>query len=196
TSACEPFTVKAPTTVTTTVIDEAISAAWSGSEKTGASAHDTATVGGQGATPATGTITYSLFSNGSCTAPATSSQPVTLNANGTVPNSSSTGALAAGSYSFRASYGGDTGYAASTASCEAFSVAVAATTVTTTVIDNLTGLTWSNTEVPGSTAHDTAVIGGQQPGVAASGTVTYSFFTNGSCTTPASTTQTVIVTSA
>src|SRR4029077_6429305 len=51
-----------PTTLATTVIDEATGLAWTNAEQTGASAHDTASVVGlQTGLPATGTVTYSLF---------------------------------------------------------------------------------------------------------------------------------------
>src|SRR5439155_1358562 len=191
---CEPLTVaKATSTTSTTVIDDATSATWSGSEHTGASAHDTATIGGQvSGFPASGTVTYSLFTNGACSGTATSTQNVTVNANGSVPTSSSTGALAGGSYAFRASYGGDGNYTTSTGACEPFTVATSATTVSTSVIDEATSAAWSGTEQTGATAHDTATIGGQVSGFPAGGTVIYSFFTNGACTgTPA--TQTVTV---
>src|SRR5439155_4790392 len=190
---CEPLTVaKATSTTSTTVIDDATSATWSGSEHTGASAHDTATIGGQvSGFPASGTVTYSLFTNGACSGTATSTQNVTVNANGSVPTSSSTGALAGGSYAFRASYGGDSNYTTSTGACEPFTVATSATTVSTSVIDEATSAAWSGTEQTGATAHDTATIGGQVSGFPAGGTVIYSFFNNGACTGTAASTQTV-----
>ena len=43
-----------------------------------------------------------------------------------------TGALAAGSYAFQATYGGDANYSGSTGACEPFSVAPAAATLSTT----------------------------------------------------------------
>src|SRR5438105_2873083 len=66
----------------------------------------------------------------------------------------------------------------------------AATVTTTTVIDNTTGLPWTNTEQTGSSAHDTDVI---TPSGVPTGSVVYYFFTNGNCTTPASTTEAVTV---
>src|SRR5260370_1259958 len=62
TSRCEPFSVGKPATQTaTTVFDAATNAAWSGTESTGASAYDTATVSGQqdGIVP-TGMVTYTF----------------------------------------------------------------------------------------------------------------------------------------
>src|SRR5439155_1610545 len=166
TATCEPFGVaRVASTVATVVFDNATGLAWSGSEHTGASAHDTATIGGQvSGFPASGTVTYSLFTNGACSGTATSTQNVTVNANGSVPASSSTGALAGGSYAFRASYGGDGNYTTSTGACEPFTVATSATTVSTSVIDEATSAAWSGPEQTGATAHDTATIGGQVSG--------------------------------
>src|SRR5439155_10554846 len=178
--------------VSTTVIDNGTGLAWTDSEIPGASGHDTASIGGQqGGIAAGGTVTYSLFSNSGCTGTATASQQVTVNGDGTVPNSSGTGPLAAGSYAFQAVYSGDSNYGGSTSSCESFTVVAAATTVDTTVIDDGTGLPWNGTATTGASAHDSATVTGQQTGFPAGGTVIYSFFNNGSCSGTATTTQTV-----
>jgi hypothetical protein len=108
--------------VHTTVFDAVTKQAWSGTEKAGAVAFDTATVTGvPGMTP-TGSVTYSFFTNGTCAGPATNSHTVSLSG-GTTPNSNSTGSMAAGSYSFQASYSGDDNYMGSTSACEPFAVA-------------------------------------------------------------------------
>src|SRR5207244_8010831 len=113
TGPCEAFGVATTlTTVTTTVIDNATGLAWSGSELTGAAAHDTAVINGQGVIAATGSVTYSFFANTGCTGTPTT-QTVVVNSSGGVPDSNSTGALAAGGYAFRAAYGGDVNYSAS-----------------------------------------------------------------------------------
>src|SRR5207244_1427421 len=102
---------------------------WSGTEQTGATAHDTATIGGQrGGIAAGGTVTYSRFSNASCTGTAATTQMVTVSATGSVPDANSTVALATGSYAFQASYSGSANYGASTSPCEPFSVAAATPT--------------------------------------------------------------------
>jgi hypothetical protein len=182
--------------VATTVIDNATGHAWTNSELVGASAHDTASISGQLAgTAASGTVTYSLFHNGSCTAPAATTQAVIVSATGGVPGSNSTGSLVKGSYAFRASYSGDPNYSAATGPCEAFSVGLVAVTVRTVVIDEAIGTAWKNTEQWGASAHDTATVNGQRTGIAATGTVTYSLFRNGACAAPAASTQPVTVTS-
>ena len=109
-------------TTTTGLISDATGIAPTGTEVTGASFHDTATVSGASGIP-TGTVTYSLFDNGTCVGTAAVIQaPVTISLVGAVPNSASTGALAAGSYSFDATYSGDTTYTGGTSACEPFSV--------------------------------------------------------------------------
>ena len=172
-------------TLSTTVYDGTSGVSWSGSEVTGANAYDTSTISNDGTNSPTGRVTYSFFDNGTCTAPATSTDPVTLvpetAPNSTVPNSSPTAALSAGSYSYQASYGGDTNYNPTDSSCEAFTVK-ATPTVSTLVVK-------SGSE-PGSTAHDTATVTGIG-GITPTGTLTYSFFENGLCTAPATSTDLV-----
>ncbi len=116
------FTVSRISSTTSTVFDAATNAAWTNTEVAPASAYDTATVTGSGPTP-TGTVTYTFFTNGACNGTGTSAGTVTLTSTGAVPNSNTEGPLAAGSYSFRASYSGDSNYGPSTGACEPFNVA-------------------------------------------------------------------------
>jgi hypothetical protein len=185
---CYPSRVATDTTTTTTVNDAASNASWSGTEATGASAYDTATVVGHGSIIPTGTVTYLFFTNGSCTAPPTTTQNVTLNT-GAVPNSGTVGPLATGSYSYEAAYGGDIDYDASPVSaCEPFTVAGATPTTATAVDDATSNAPWDGSEVTGASAYATATVTGNT-GIAPTGTVTYWFFTDGSCSAPPSTTQ-------
>ena len=208
TSACEPFSVRTggvravtSTTTATTVIDAATKAAWSGSETSGASAYDTATVTTSNGFTATGTVSYSFFSNGTCAGTPGATDTVTVNADGTVPNSSTEGPLAGGSYAFQATYSGDSNYAGSTSACEPFSVrtggvrAVTSTTTATTVIDAATKAAWSGSETSGASAYDTATVTTSN-GFTATGTVSYSFFSNGTCAGTPGATDTVTLTAA
>lgn len=117
------FASMATPSVSSTVDDAATGSGWLGYETPGSKAFDTVSLGGlvAGLTP-TGSVTYSLFDNGSCTAPAASTQTMSLNANGSVPASADTAALQAGSYSYQASYSGDSNYNMVTGSCEPFTV--------------------------------------------------------------------------
>src|SRR5205823_4289984 len=66
-----------------------------------------------GAVTPTGTVTYSIFNESTCTTPATAAQisgqpaAVTVNANGTIPDSANVTFNAAGTYYWQAVYGGD-----------------------------------------------------------------------------------------
>ncbi len=193
-SACEPFTVtQAATTTATTVDDAGTSTPWAGTEVTGASAYDTATVSGSGSITPTGTVTYSFFTNSSCAGSPNTTEDVTLNS-GAVPNSSTVGPLATASYSFDATYGGDGNNQASVSACEPFTVTQAATTTATTVDDAGTSTPWAGTEVTGASAYDTATVSGSGS-ITPTGTVTYSFFTNSSCSGSPNTTEDVTLNS-
>ena len=134
--SCDPIVV-GPTgsTTSTTVHDASTNGPWSGTEVTGASAYDTSTVTAINGIQPTGSSTYSFFSNGTSAGTATSTQTVTL-AGSFVPNSSSQGPLAAGTYSFDATYNGDSNYNAGTNSCEPVRrLAPTGSTTSTTVYD-------------------------------------------------------------
>jgi hypothetical protein len=115
------LTVIGVPTVSSVVDDGATGSGWAGTEVAGATAEDAATVTGDGGTP-TGTVTYTLYDNGTCSSPSAGTQTVALTA-GVVPASSVTAALGAGSYSYQAAYSGDVNYTAATAKCETFAVA-------------------------------------------------------------------------
>ena len=178
-SVCEPFNIGQLTpTISTIVLDASTNAAWSGSEVTGTSANDTATVSGSGPTPS-GTVTYTFYANGGCTglgAP----EAVTM-ANGAVPHSSSTSALGAGSYSYKAHYSGDTNYLAVDSVCETFGLAKAFPTIVTDVSDATTNGHWSGSETTGAVAFDTATVTGVT-GLTPSGAVRYTFYGAADCT--------------
>jgi uncharacterized repeat protein (TIGR01451 family) len=180
TGDCEPFNVaQGSTSTATTVFDAATNAAWTGAESTGAAAYDTATVTASPFT-ATGTVSYTFFTNGSCNGTGSDAGTVTLSA-GNVPNSDTTAALPAGSYSFQATYSGDSNYIGSTGPCEPFSLGVPPTTTSTTVFDAGTNAAWTGTESTGASAYDTATVSGQQGQIVPTGTVTYQLFSGLDC---------------
>ncbi|MDX6479890.1 MAG: hypothetical protein QOG85_400 [Gaiellaceae bacterium] len=110
-----------PTSPTAAVYDGATSQSWTGNEPVGATAFAKATVTGQGIVP-TGSVTYNLFANGTCSGAAASSQQVPLNADGSVADSNVSSPLMVGSYSFNAAYSGDSAYASSVSACQPFSL--------------------------------------------------------------------------
>ena len=106
---------------------------------------------------------------------------VSLNSDGTIPNSSTIADFASGSYSYQASYSGDGDYAASgPGACEPLSVEMSTATVDTTVDDAATNNPWSGTEKAGASAYDTSTVTGVA-GIAPTGTISYTFWANGTC---------------
>ncbi len=124
TSSCEPFSVAVgPTTVSTTLhyasTGTVIPVGSFVPQNT--SVYDTSTINGQvSGFTASGTVVYSFFLNGSCTVPPAWTQTVTVNSNGTVPQSNATGPLPSGMYAFQATYSGDSNYSGNTSPCEPF----------------------------------------------------------------------------
>jgi hypothetical protein len=120
--------IKANTSTTVAVEDAATSSPWSGTEVAGASAYANSTVspvGSSGGPTPTGTVTYTIFSSGTCSGPPLGNSVVSL-VSGAVPKSSTFGPLATGTYSFEAAYSGDNDYNSSSSSCASFSVNKAA----------------------------------------------------------------------
>ncbi|HEY5250787.1 MAG TPA: Ig-like domain repeat protein, partial [Acidimicrobiales bacterium] len=92
------------------------------SVSSGTSVTDLATVSGSagGASP-TGTVTFTFFTNATCTGKGTAAgKNVTLV--GGMATSNSEGPFVAGSYAFQATYSGDTNYKSSTGACEPLTV--------------------------------------------------------------------------
>ena len=80
-------------------------------------------------------MTYTFFTNNTCTGTGTAAGTVTLTGTGAVPNSNTEGPLAAGGFAFRAEYSGDANYSSSTSSCEPFAVAQLGPGTATVVFD-------------------------------------------------------------
>ncbi len=85
--------------------------------------------------------------------------------------------MVAGSFAFQATYSGDGTYTGSTGACEPLTVTTIASN-TVTVIHNAAHATV--TSVPaGTTVHDQATVTGPAGLPVPTGTVTFSWFTNG-----------------
>ncbi|HEX6392935.1 MAG TPA: hypothetical protein VFZ97_05800, partial [Acidimicrobiales bacterium] len=144
------------------------------------------TLTGIGSFTPTGTVSYQLFDNGTCTAPADTTygtSTVTIAQDGSVPNSATTQQLASGNYGFLATYhpGTDPNYTAGTPTCEPFSVGRVSTTTATTirnVADN--SVINSGSSVPlGTSVDDTATVtpvGGQTAVSPPSGNVVFKLY--------------------
>ncbi|MDA8379734.1 MAG: hypothetical protein M0020_02725 [Actinomycetota bacterium] len=189
TSSCEPFSVaKNSTTIATTVFDAATDTPVTTSVALDATVYDTATItrGAAGPTP-TGTVTYTFYAGGSCTTGTAVGTPqvVTVNADGTVPNSANHGPLTAadGPYAFQVSYSGDGNYLGGSSDCEPFSVQMSIASVTTVVYNAATSAPVSGALPLDATVYDTSAIAHPAGAPAPTGTVTYTFYAGGSCTT-------------
>jgi hypothetical protein len=188
TSDVEPLTINQGSSSTaTTILDAATSQPPSGT--LGESVFDTATVSGTPFTP-TGTVTYEFFTNSSRSGLAASTDTVTLNPDGTVPNSAVRGPLAAGLYSFIAIYSGDSNYAASTSPVEPLIITRGSSSTATTILDSTGG---SPTGTTGESVFDTAEVTGTPAAFTPAGTVTYEFFTNGTGSGSPASTETVML---
>lgn len=168
----------------TVVFDASTSSAWSNTETTGGMAYDTAAVTTSGAPVATGTVSYTFYTNNICSGTGSSAGSVTLGSSGVAPNSNTAGPLAAGSYSFQAFYSGDNNYLGSTSACEPFSVNKASTTTATSLFDSTTGMSVSpgGAVSLGDTIYDTSITGNAiAPFSPLAGSVSYTFFTNAGC---------------
>ena len=153
----------------------------------GTTVHDQATVTGGSATP-TGTVTFDWFTNGTCTAPAAAtSSPFTLDAAGVADGTTFTQTRSPGSFAFRATYSGDGTYPASTGPCEPLTVTTIASDTATVIHDATHGSVSS--VAAGTTVHDQATVTGQVGLPVPTGTVTFDWFTNGTCTAPAAATS-------
>ncbi len=139
---------------------------------------DSSTLTGATAT-AGGTVSYLLFLNGACTAPSSTVSIVTVT-NAVVPNSRAVLFNATGSYSFQASYSGDTGNNPALSPCEPLTVNKANTS---------TSLTSSaNPSVFGQSVTFTATVSVTAPGAGSpAGNVNFldGVTVIGSCTLPA-----------
>ena len=118
---------------------------------------------------------------------------MTLNENGTVPTSDTQGPLAAGSYSFQAAYSGDADFIGSTSPCEPFTVSKGSSSTATTVFNAATSVAWAATELTGSKAYDTAKVS-HSDSITATGTVTYTFYSSGNCSSTSTNAGTVTLT--
>jgi hypothetical protein len=187
TSDCEPFSVRQGTTHLTTAVDNAANnQPITGSLALDSTVYDTATLTNSSGPVPTGTVTYAFFGKGDCTAKHVLGTPqvVTVAATGKVPHTSNEGPLAASTspYAFKATYSGDRNYFGGTSDCEPFTVQQGTTRITT-IVDNAVGNEPVTETLPlGSTVYDTADLT-HTTGPAPTGTVTYSFYRGGTCTT-------------
>src|SRR6516162_4322029 len=118
----------------------------------------------------TGTITYAFFANGNGFGTPPATYTVTVSGTGTVPDSPSTAALSAGTYSYVAVYSGDNNYFPATGNPEPFTITPLSPTIATTPTPASVAL-----GIAPPTLKDSAVLSG---GYAETGTITYTLSLN------------------
>ena len=159
----------------------------------GTAVTDSATLSGANAGSATGTVTYRVYSNSTCTTQVGGSMTVAVSG-GVVPTSPSV-PLTVGTYYWQASYSGDASNQASASTCgpsgEVETVTKTATSVSTKLSGN--GVAGASITIPsGASAHDAATLSGAHA-TSATGTVTYRVYSNSTCTTQVGGSATVAV---
>jgi hypothetical protein len=169
TSSCETLTVlsgKASPTLATTLSATTI--------PIGGSVHDTATLSGA-TSSAGGTVTYQVWNGTSTCFVGPAAFTFTVNVvNGNVPDSTPVTFTSLGSFSWNATYSGDTvNKPAALSSCEILTVIPTSPTITTTLS--------ATTVTSPAGVHDSATLAGAfNP----TGTVTYNIVQNGACSGP------------
>ncbi len=174
TSSCEPLAVqKTSPTVNTSLSSTSI--------QVGGSVTDSASL--SATYHGSGTVSYSLFTNGACTSPGSIVSTVTVT-NGLIPASRNVVFNNTGSYSFNVAYSGDVDNNGATSGCEPLAVSPTGVTITT----NLSSLSI----IVGQSALDSASLSSETS--SAGGTVTYTDFANGNCAAPGTVVSIVTVT--
>jgi hypothetical protein len=182
---CEPLTVNKIDPSVSTDIHNGSDAVVT-SVDAGTTVHDKATVTGTVGTP-TGTVTFEWFTNGTCAPSAADTSSSFALSGGIVdattftqtPNTS-------GSYAFRATYSGDGAYNSKVGPCEPLTVNKVDPTVATDIHDDSDHSVVTSVVV-GTTVHDQATVSGSV--ITPTGTVTFSWFTNGTCSETADSTS-------
>ncbi|HEV2120421.1 MAG TPA: hypothetical protein VGS11_10010 [Candidatus Bathyarchaeia archaeon] len=175
TSVCEPLTVNPKgVTIATTLSSTTITV--------GSSVFDSATITGA-TTTAGGTVTYNLFTGGTCSGSASPVSTVTVT-NGVVPNSSPQTFSSIGMYSWNAIYSGDPNNSGAPSPCEPLSVSKTSPTITTSLS--------SNSIIVGQPVTESATLTG---GFQAGGSVSYLEFSSSTCSGSSTVASTVTVTS-
>ncbi|WP_427887348.1 prealbumin-like fold domain-containing protein [Kribbella sp. GL6] len=149
----------------------------------GGSVHDSATLSNATAN-AGGTVTYTVYTNTACSTGAQGAGTVTVT-NGVVPDSNAITFNSTGDFYWQAAYSGDANNDPATSACtsEHLVVTKKSPSIATTLSDT--------TVTVGGTVHDSATLSGATSD--ASGTVTYTVYTDTACSTGAQDAGTVTV---
>ena len=184
TLAGSSLTVGNPITVATTLAGGGQSGS-SISVVQGTAVTDTASLSGAGASLASGSVTYTVYSNPECTSVAVAGMSATVSG-ASAAASPAISSLTPGKYYWQASYSGDVNNQAATSVCgTAGEVLTVLAPTTTTTAQSAGGVSGSSLTVPrGTSVADHAHIAGSLA-PSATGTVTYVLYKDSKCTVPA-----------
>ena len=150
------------------------------------SLQDVATVTGFGSVTPTGTVTFTLYADSTCTTPVAGVGGDESLVAGTPPKATATHTVSwtpadSGTYYWFASYGGDSNYVASQTGCadsaERVSIGASSSSITTDASPN------SGTVGTPMSLQDVATVTGAGTTIP-TGTVTFTLYADGTCTTP------------
>jgi hypothetical protein len=164
----------------------------------GTAVTDTATLAGNDAGVASGTVTYTVYSNSACTTAVSTGAAEQVTAPGTLPSSAPVTLPGTGTYYWKASYSGDLNNAAVTSACGASGGTETVTTapLPVTLTASLLSAPKNGTSITvpaGTSVRDSVHLAGVNVATA-TGTVTYRVYSNAACTTLVATAGTVTVT--
>ena len=185
TCGTERETVTAAATTLATALSGAGKSGTAITVPAGTSVTDSATLSGAVASGATGTVTYSVYSDSECTKPVSTGQAEPIATPGTLPASAAATLTTAGTYYWTASYSGDPSDQASSSACGAETVTVSPAATTTQLTTTLSGGGKSGTAITvtaGTSVTDSATLSGTSA-AGATGSVTYNVYSDSECTT-------------
>ncbi len=157
----------------------------------GTSVHDTATLSGA-TSDAGGTVTYTAYTNNTCTAGAQAAGTKTVT-NGVVPASDAIAFNSAGTFYWQAVYSGDAKNDGATSACTDEVLTITPNAVAINTLLSGQGQTGTNITIQiGNSVTDSSTLTGET--ATAGGTVTYTVYSNNTCTTAVANAGTVNVT--
>jgi hypothetical protein len=164
----------------------------------GTAVTDAAELIGTNTAAASGTVTYQVYSDSSCTVPVSNTTSTVTFTGGAVRGSDAVTLTTAGTYYWQATYSGDTNNLPAASTCgiggEVETVTAAATTLTTTL--SAGSQSGTSISVPvGTGVIDTATLTGANAATA-TGTVTYNVYSDPACLSQISTTSPLTITTA
>src|SRR5439155_50133 len=156
----------------------------------GTATHDTASLGGKVGSfslNSTSTVNYVLFTSHDCGTGGGSPETVNVTAGETVPDATAQ-TLGAGTYSYQATYNGNTNYNSKTGAYQPSTLPKGTPTISTVLKDDASPANTVSDGSPaalGTATHDTSTLGGKVGSFSLNGTATVSYvlFTSHDCLT-------------